>query len=196
MTQNLLDKHPGSRRYVAHLHTYGATRAQICAKLAEKYPLRAPSLRSMTQWLNSDPELVKMIRELEAIEADMSDDSGLAELPEPVNIERIDVLLFTFLDDHPAFAALLFRESVTPEAATPAAEATTPGRDWWREPSTYGDDPERTVSDVIAPDVLAVLSGNYDTGAEFDAACVALLPDDWDSPAEPTPGAGILEPVE
>jgi hypothetical protein len=200
MTEPILDRLDrehggGARRYVANLFVVGgASRAQVAAALARKYSIPAPTTRSVTAWRSKDPELKKMIAELEAIKAETSpDDPTLPELSQPVNIERVDGVLFDFLSAHPAFAALLFRGRVAPNEQTPAAE-TTVGRDWWREPSTYGG-PER-VSEDIAPAVLAVLVADYDTPEDFDAACEALLPDDWDSHVEPTPGAGILEPVE
>jgi hypothetical protein len=116
MTTNLLDKNPGSRRYVAHLHSFGATRAQICAKLAQKFPMAAPTPRSMTKWLNGDRELVKMIAELEAIKAEMApDDATLAELPEPVDMAQATADLWCLLDEFPAYAMLLLRVEHDPD---------------------------------------------------------------------------------
>lgn len=146
MADTLLDKHPGSRRYVAHLHSYGATREQICTKLAEKYPMRRPTPRIMTTWLNKDPELVKMIRELADIKQEMTPgDSALAELPEPVDPAEASGDLFDLAVGIPAFGRLLHREG------------------------------KRDEDDPAEDDVSAVLAAGHSTAAEFEADCIRRL---------------------
>jgi hypothetical protein len=180
----LLDKHPGARQYVAQLHIFGANRAEICASLGTKYDIAAPTPRILTTWLNKDPDLKRMIAELAAIKADMSpDDPTLPDLPAPVNKTLVDTVLFTFCDEHPAFADLLYRETEpSPESAE--STAPTPGAEWWRE--TAQDAAAPTGGD-INDDVLAVLSADYDTAEDFENACLERLGDDYDPHAAPLP---------
>jgi hypothetical protein len=93
----------------------GATRAQVAADLQKHYTLpKTPSPRSVTGWL-ADSEVKRLIGELEDIRRGLQPGEEPGRLlPEPVDAMQVDMDLWTFLDDHPAYAALLQRVELDP----------------------------------------------------------------------------------
>ena len=124
MSENLLDKldaqHDGAaRRYLASLYAFGASHEQAAEKLAEQFGIRQPTKRSTGEWRRNDPQLRKMVEQLEAARADLAPDAPpadvLANVPAPVDPAEAVMDLFTLLDDHPAFADLSARCDLDPD---------------------------------------------------------------------------------
>lgn len=164
-----LDRDPGgARQYVATLLVAGdASRAQVADALALKYDIPAPTGRSVSKWKNEDPELRELIRQMEAAKRDVAagdDPRGLLprqEIAPAAASER----LFTFAICSRPFAELVKR-----------GEAGRPGDD---DGAGWGfDDFDLVAFDADAPDdVLAVLTAEHETAAEFEADCLARLGD-------------------
>jgi hypothetical protein len=168
MATIILDKHAGSREYIAHAHVGGATRAAICDGLAAKYGIAAPTPRSLTKWLANDYELRRMISDLRSTIADDS----VGELAQKVDIWRVDRDLWSMMhtdEGCEAFGDLVELGAVDDTAAG------------WTEPETdyYGNpisDPVPNPADAAAEDdVLAVLTAGHETAEAFEADCVARL---------------------
>lgn len=180
MADTLLDKHPGSRQYIAQLRVYGATRREIAEKLAAKFDMPSvPTTRSISNYFADDEALKRMVRELAAIRAEMSDDENVrAELPPERNIAQDDEDLLFFMDDHEAFGELVYRDDL------PVAPGEG-GSNW----GPASPAPTAAAAAEIHPDIFAAFEADDD---EFDATCEAMLPDDWDA-VEPAAGAGLIK---
>jgi hypothetical protein len=162
-----LDRDPGgARQYVATLVVAGgATNADVADALARKYHISAPTTRSVSQWKNNDSDLRDLIRQMEAAKRDVKPGDNLADLlPREVNPAAAVADLFTVAIHCRPFAELLKREG-----DRRAGDAGDNGG--------WGfDDPAPAATDDGAPDaVLAVLSAEHETAAEFEADCRARL---------------------
>lgn len=175
-----LDRDPGgARQYVATLLVVGgASRAQVADALARKYGISAPTGRSVTEWKNNDPELRDLIRQMEAAKRDVSPgDDPRDLLPREVNPARSADDLFTLAIHCRPFAELLKRE-----AARRSDDAGDAGGWGFDDYALAADD-----DDGRPDDVLAVLTAEHETAAEFEADCIRRL-GDFDH-VSPTPGA-------
>ncbi len=162
-----LDRDPGgARQYVATLIVVGgATRSQVADALARKYNIPAPTGRSITGWKNNDPQLRDLIGQMEAAKRDVTPGDNLTDLlPREVTAEAASERLFALAIHCRPFAELLKREG--DRRAGDAGD-----NDGWGF-----DDPAPVAADDGAPDaVLAVLSAEHETDAEFEADCRARL---------------------
>lgn len=161
-----LDRDPGgARQYVATLIVAGgATRAEVAEALARKFHIPEPTGRSVTQWKNHDPELRELIRQMEAAKRDAKPGDNLADLlPREVNPAAAAADLFTVAINCRPFAELLKREA--------DRRAGGDNGEWG-----FDDSAPLTADDGGAlDDVLAVLSAEHETAAEFEADCRARL---------------------
>jgi hypothetical protein len=168
MAYNLLDKHSGSREYVANALIAGATRAAICEGLGAKYGITAPSTRILTKWLANDYELKRMVSELRgAVANGIAGES--AELTQRVDIWRVDKDFWALMHACEPFGDLVELGAVDDTATA------------WTEPETdyYGNvagGASPDAADVRAEDdVLAVVTAGHETAEAFEADCVARL---------------------
>lgn len=163
-----LDRDPGgARQYVATLIVAGgATNSDVADALARKYHIGVPSSRSVSQWKNHDPELRDLIRQMEAVKRDVRPGDSLADLlPREVNPAAAVADLFTVAIQCRPFAELLKREG-----DRRARDAGDNGGWGFDDPAPAGAD-----DDGAPDDVLAVLTAEHETAAEFEADCRARL---------------------
>jgi hypothetical protein len=159
-----LDRDPGgARQYVATLLVVGgATRSQVADAMARKYGIPAPTGRSVTAWKNTDPELRKLIQQMEAAKRDVAP-GGTVEIRPEVNRAHAVADLFAVCEQFPAFALLVHRDADREESSAStwgAPENVTPG----------GED-DSFHSEAMA----ALMEGEGMSDEEFEAHCRARL---------------------
>jgi len=169
MSESILDRLDrehggGARQYVATLLVVGgASRAQVAEALARKYDIPAPTGRSVTAWKNDDPALRDLIRQMEAAKRDLAPGDDPRDLlpRREVTAEAASERLFTFAIQCRPLAELLKRE---------AARRGDDGVGWG-----FDDFAPAADDDGAPDDVLAVLTAEHETAAEFEADCLARL---------------------
>jgi|ERR1051326_459218 hypothetical protein len=121
-----LDREPGGcRRWISQLVVVGgATRAQVAAKLQERYGVSVTT-RSLTSWYANDEQLKALIEELEDVRRDMNPDASpadlLAAVPEPIDRAEAVADLYAFLDEFPVYGELIHRAELDPDCDDDAA---------------------------------------------------------------------------